>query len=99
MFYFEKKLDEHRRAIGLMEYWPSQQDQSGQLMSHSGFETAMAGFASMDELFRKSGLLAYSQLSQQEPQISQEPSSSVFSEVVANPPQLVITQNGEEDYC
>lgn len=52
MFYLERKMDENRRAIGLMSYWPAQQDQTL-------YESAMAGFASMDELFRKSGLLAY----------------------------------------
>lgn len=54
MYYLERKLDEQRRAVGLMAFWPAQQDQVN-------FETTMAGFASMDELFRKSGLLSYAQ--------------------------------------
>jgi hypothetical protein len=66
MYILEKKLDENRRAIGLLSYWPAQQDQAGQLTAHTGYETAMAGFASMDELFRKSGLLAYSQPAEEE---------------------------------
>ncbi|PJF18260.1 DNA-binding RFX-type winged-helix domain-containing protein [Paramicrosporidium saccamoebae] len=61
MHVLEKKLDEHRRAVGLLSYWPAQHDQAGQVTVHTSYETAMAGFASMDELFRKSGLLAYSQ--------------------------------------
>ncbi len=106
MFYFEKKLDEHRRATGLISYWPplrapqrgrdgeevllddddDGEDSLGQTMAPSQeegnagrgggrhlaectalmsrsieFEMALAGFTSMDELFRRSGLLAYSQ--------------------------------------
>lgn len=61
MYSLEKRLDEHRRTIGLLSYWPAQHDQSGQVTTQSGYETAMAGFASMDELFRKSGLLAFTQ--------------------------------------
>lgn len=54
MYFLEKKMDEKRRALGLLSFWPAQQDQAV-------YETALAGFASMDDLFRKSGLLAYSQ--------------------------------------
>jgi hypothetical protein len=61
MHTLEKKLDEHRRAMGLLSYWPAQPGPAGHMTTQPEYETAMAGFASMDELFRKSGLLAYSQ--------------------------------------
>lgn len=83
MHYLEKKLDEHRRALGLLSYWPAQQESAGPVMQ-PGYENAMAGFASMDDLFRKSGLLAYSQPSElidQQPQLhhqqQQQPSLPV----------------------
>lgn len=84
MYYLEKRVDEQRRAIGLLAYWPpqmmlthnnnnhshntcseeSEQPPAGlnsQCQQHMSYEKVMAGFASMDELFRKSGLLAYAQ--------------------------------------
>lgn len=80
MYYLEKRVDEQRRAIGLLAHWPPQMTLAGpndhdvaggaegrlaqldlQQHQHMSYEKVMAGFASMDELFRKSGLLAYTQ--------------------------------------
>lgn len=75
MFYLERKLDESRRALGLASYWPSHTDSTtttplnqpshkeGPIIGDSefSFEKVMAGFTSMEELFRRSGLLAFCQ--------------------------------------
>ena len=60
-FYLERRLDEHRRALGLQSFWPQSCSNNEQESSSvtATYEKAIAAFASMDELFRKSAILTF----------------------------------------